>query len=651
MPDTEKNLRSSSEASFAPVNTPPPRKVEAKDLGSVLADKKEELKDVRASVVRKAWFTLSHLLLPPGAHIVDMGCGKGDMAYAMAVLYPHIRVTAIDPSSEDVENAKEKYKRDNLEYRVGDITKRLLPEASVEAVISSFVIHEVYSSSFFSEPLIRETLANHFAMLKPDGLLFVRDYARPMLDGLVLMELPETESRDDTLAGMSDADLLLWFAEHAQPNQDPECAGFFLEELPAKLPGTRLFRLPYKWAYEFVMRKDDRSHWEMQLPKQFTYFTLPEYRKVLGSMGGRVTYSAPHWNESYIQKYFKDRFRLYREDGSPLDFPPTSVLLVCQKAGEDRSLVIEERRPGRNPVNQIQVQAMRDDKAGTLVDIVRRDVEIAELFPYRFTENGEVNIFLHFGYPRALVNAVPRTGKNLDGREWSGHMVEAVSLDARMMKHEDKWTYETTKAFMKDHLAGLKPALGMGLEQGRDHYPAPDYIDEKIETWYVQVEAPPDSLKPGWTGKVAAHFSDKGQIREFNAQHILNAISVGLIPSSRMEMQILALLSRLGVKAESWVDTPLRLEETDIESDFDPNALLGKLYGQDDRFKETRGSAGQIRSIHSVFVEEGFESGKIKGLGAVDVEFVIQDDETINTAVVLPLCKSLGGGGHGRVCG
>ncbi|HOO52044.1 MAG TPA: hypothetical protein PLK94_12220, partial [Alphaproteobacteria bacterium] len=37
------------------------------------------LKDIPAHIVKKAWFTLSHILPESGATIVDSGCNTGEM--------------------------------------------------------------------------------------------------------------------------------------------------------------------------------------------------------------------------------------------------------------------------------------------------------------------------------------------------------------------------------------------------------------------------------------------------------------------------------------------------------------------------------------------------------------------------------------------
>src|SRR5690606_18341862 len=99
-------------------------------------------------------------------------------------------------------------------------------------------------------------------LLKNEGLMLIRDYALPQRGEYVLLEMPDTISRGKDIKSMSEADLLVWYSERARPKDDPGCHGFFLEELPPRFPQTRLFRLPYKWAYEFITRKDNRTMFE-----------------------------------------------------------------------------------------------------------------------------------------------------------------------------------------------------------------------------------------------------------------------------------------------------------------------------------------------------------------------------------------------------
>src|SRR5690606_16555740 len=116
-----------------------------------------------------------------------------------------------------------------------------------------------------------------------------------------------------------------------------------------------------------------------------------------------------------------------------------------------------------------------------------------------------------------------------------------------------------------------------------------------------------------------------------------------LIPSSRLEMQILALYEKLELPYESWAECPLSLKTEEPENISKLKEIVDKLAQHDSRFKEIRGTAGQIRTNHSVFVDEGQIKGGITGLASREMEFILQEDKSQNTAVILPLTKSING--------
>ncbi len=607
-------------------------------------EKKELLKDIPPSTIRKAWFTLAHLILDPGALVVDMGCDNGDMTYVMAVFNPGARFIGIDKSKRTINKARQTHKLPNLEFRVGDITKDIFEDSSVDAIVNSYIIYEVYSQSRFNERTIRQMLRNHASMLKPGGVMFIHDYARPPPEEFVLMEMPDVHSRGDDLSQMSEADLLVWFSEHARPNvRDPGCCGFYLEEMPPRLPKTRLFRLPYKWAYEFIMRKDSRELWQSELPKEYTCFTKREFRKELGALGARVLYSTPHWDEPHIKKNFEGHFRLYNDKGSPIGWPPTSFIAVAQKMGEGKSLLLEERRPSREKNSGMRIFAMRNDHDGKIIDIVSRDYDFTNVIPYRINEHGGLNVFVHEGLPRCIINAVPRHGESLDGKRWSGHMIEALSVESELIREAEKGGSKGIIKFSNSCL-GLKPALGTSFETGPAFFPAPDFIDERVETRYLRIES--GQGRPVLNEHIARDadgFSSQGRIREVDAQSLLNAISVGLLPNARLEVQLLNLYQLLGIKAETWNECPLNIPPEDAEPVLSLRDMLSKISADDSRYKEVKGYAGQIRMINSIFVDEGYTNGGPAGLVSKGMDFVVPGDDTINTAVVLPLTKNMDG--------
>ncbi len=595
------------------------------------------LKNIDAATIRKAWFTLSHLLLDEGAHVIDMGCDDGAMTYAMAAMNPKVRFTGLDKAKRQINKAKEKYKLFNLDFKVGDASSEIFEPESVDAVINSYVLHEIFSSSRYNERIVSDTMRKHFKALKKGGVMFIRDYARPPPGEFVLLEMPDEPSKGKDLARLSDPDLLIWYAEHARPRQDAGCGGFFLEELPERFPRTRLFRLPYKWAYEFIMRKDERSHWESELPMEYTFFTMREFRKEMRGLGARVQYSGPYFDDDIITEKFEGRFRLYSDDGTPLGNPPTCYISVAYKMAERKSLYIEERRPSSTDSGNLKITAMRNEKTGEIMDVVSRDLDVSEVLPYRVDEEGRLKIYLHDGIARSIANAVPRGGMNIDGRRWSGHMVEPITVDGEALSTMEEYDIKHTVLFARDYL-GLKPETDSILEHGPDYYPAPDYIDERIHTFYLKVKQAGKAVNPKSIIGVEK-FQAKGVVREMDAQQVLNAITVGMIPNSRLELQILSLFHHLNLMAETWTDKQLNLSVSKINKKADIKTILDMMGEDDRRFKEVKGTTGQLRPVHSTFVEEGQSRGSMSGLSAENVDFIVHDGKTINTAVVLPLTK------------
>jgi SAM-dependent methyltransferase len=563
----------------------------------------------------------------------------------MAALNPKADFTGLEKSKRKVNKAKEKYKLPNLDFKVGDASSEIFEKESLDAIVNSYVLHEVYSGSRYNEQIVSDTLRKQFKMLKKGGIMFIRDYASPPPEEFVLLEMPDTKSTGKELSELSECDLLIWYAEHARPRQDAGCGGFFLEELPERYPKTRLFRLPYKWAYEFIMRKDDRKHWETELPIEYTFFTEDDFRKELRTLGARVQYSAPHWDEDMIAERFDGHFRLYANNGASMGHPPTCFVAVSYKMAERKSLRIEERRPSFSEKSSLKITAMRNKQTGEITDVVSRDLHVSEVIPYRIDSRGYLKVYLHDGVARSIANAVPRGGVNFDGRRWSGHMVEPISVDGEAISKMEAFDIKHTALFARDYL-GLKPAPDAILEHGPDYYPAPDYIDEKIHTYYLNARKAKGAITPKDHAGMSEKFQAKGFIREIDAQQVLDAITVGMIPNARLELQILALFQHFKMKAETWTDKKLNLQINKLATPSDMSALLKSMSEPDERFKAVKGTAGQLRSIHSTFVEEGQSSGALSGLSAESVDFIVHDGETINTAVILPLTKDLKGDIH-----
>ena len=593
-------------------------------------------------LIRGAWFAMAHMVLERGSTIANISSGAGAFVFTMALLNPQHNYIGICNLVREARAAEKKYILPNLRFMGASEAREKIHKDSLDGIINRFDLHEVYSAARCNDKAVVENLEEHMNWLKPGGTMFIQDFAMPET-GYVLMEFPEEKNILKDGAYISIADLLVDYSQRARPFDDPAHQGFYLEELPARFPRTRLFRLPSKWAYEFALRKDDLDVWEEELHKEYTFYTERDFRRAMRAIGARALYTAPHWDETEIKKRFDKKFRIMTEDQKNLGPPATSFVGVLQKMGNKRSLVLQERRPIHGKSGTTRIIAMRNEIDGTLTDIVCRGVENAEVLPYRITDNGRLHIFVHEGLPRGLANAVPRGGENLDKKKWSGHMLEALTIPQSYIHEVKEHDPKSLLKFARDYL-GLRPENGAELEHGPGFYPAPDSIDERIETKYLKVQKGQLSKTPRWISEDIQGFSTCGELRELDAQTILNAIGVGLVPTSRLELQILALYEKLGIDYEPWADCPLVLG-TD-ESSFTETTLqkiIARLAESDDRYKETRGTAGQFKTVQSMFVDEGQSDGGIEGLASRDMEFVITDDQSMNVAVALPLTRKING--------
>jgi SAM-dependent methyltransferase len=79
---------------------------------------------------------------PAGSRVLDVGCGIGAVAYAIAT-HAQADVTCIDFNKERIEFAQKKFQHPNLRFMVGDATHDLPPESIDIIVLSSVLEHIV----------------------------------------------------------------------------------------------------------------------------------------------------------------------------------------------------------------------------------------------------------------------------------------------------------------------------------------------------------------------------------------------------------------------------------------------------------------------------------------------------------------------------
>jgi ubiquinone/menaquinone biosynthesis C-methylase UbiE len=120
--------------------------------------------------------TVELAALQPGAHVLEVGCGTGDVALAASRrLGASGAVYGIDPSAEMIAVARAKAERAGLaaDFQIGVIESLPFPDSSFDVVLSSLMMHHL------PDELKRRGLAEIARVLKPGGRLVIVDFKRP----------------------------------------------------------------------------------------------------------------------------------------------------------------------------------------------------------------------------------------------------------------------------------------------------------------------------------------------------------------------------------------------------------------------------------------------------------------------------------------
>lgn len=127
----------------------------------------------QANRLRKA--TIEQALIKPGDHVLDVGCGTGEVTLRAKTQAKHGQVYGIDPAPEMIAVARKKAagKRLAIDFRVGVIEALPFPNETMDVVTSSLMMHHL------PQELKAPGLAEIYRVLKPGGRLLIADFMRP----------------------------------------------------------------------------------------------------------------------------------------------------------------------------------------------------------------------------------------------------------------------------------------------------------------------------------------------------------------------------------------------------------------------------------------------------------------------------------------
>lgn len=598
---------------------------------------------------------------PVRGRVADMGSGSGSGSHDLAGLYPSLSVIGVDVNPRSVDYSRAKYRRENLEYLVGDIADPVFPAETLDGILNSSVLHHVTSFNDFSTARVRELFDHQVAELKPEGILAVRDFVVPNGPERIVLELPdddapegETEQAGATpddaadevaqsVERLSSAALFEKFAREFRSSRYPQ-GGLAYERLEAETQsdaaegtGRRVrFGLGYREAVEFVLRKDYRRDWAVEILEEYTYFTRAEFEAEYRRRGLRIILSREIWNPWIVRNRFEGRFRLL--DGArELDPPPTNYIIVGQKAPRGGGVYLRpEEVLSEDEPRYLRLEHYRESTTDRVWDLVSRPEPVLDIVPY-LDLAGEIAVVGRQCYPRPIL----QTGRPLDEAFSSGYINEPISVVLPSRPDRSDADDDLLRELLQER-AGIAAGAVIATAPGLTYYPSPGGINEKVQARFARLA---DETALGEARSEGSGFSTSGDIRLFHAAQTLRACQVGGMFDARLELNIYDLLLRLGRSPGPYIGSEL---ETDAPGTPPPGAryesfedlYLDRFGAEATVFAPTPRDGDFLRVLRARFVEENAAG---EGIAERELEYVLPRHWSERTVAFLPYVRDARG--------
>ena len=606
--------------------TDKPAAIPAAERGVTEAQRASLLAKMDITMRQKLAFVSAHFRLHDGARILDIGCGSGKGSHDLALLNPRLQVVGLDYDQGYIDKARATYRLPNLSFVQGDARTLDLGGQQFDAILNSSLMHEIYSFNGYSQRAVDESLQAQLRALKPGGVILLRDFMRPpQTDAMVYMDLPPADKASNE---PSYAERLRRYSRIANSENDEEARGFFCEHVATLPDGWERFYLAHDWAWEFIWRKEYTVRFEREAHEKYGVWRAEQYRDIPEGMGARVLYQAPYYNPWIAKNWHDGKVRLYDAAMKPLPPPPSNYVALIQKIGEGESLSLREHRQAEELPSYLRVDHFSAGDDARYYDVVSRPGEVMDVLPYVRRADGSVAVFAKSGYPRPIVNSQPRQmSPNLDGKAWSGHMVEPLAI-----ANQDRPAPSAVRALLAERTALGAEAIE-SIESALSYYTAAADVNERVSSVFVRLTDAP------YEGELKGHFSGfsgDGSVRAFEIQDLLRSVQVGMLPEARLEMNIYALMRRLGIVPEGWIGDDYRPATLPVGGAGPARAPLV--------FTPVPGPARYLLTLRSIFVEEGRQQDSRRVIAARPFEFVVPGrqwghDVSTNGVAIVPLVR------------
>lgn len=589
----------------------------------------------------------AHMMLKDGSTVLDAGCANGMTTAHFALKYPQVHFIGVDYDGEYINAARNKFGHiPNIEFIQADLRNFSLQGRKIDAALNLSILHEPYSYDGYRAQTVLEILSSELEHAEIYGTVVNRDFMLPdNPQDMVYIALPDDgTNQGDDYKSLSMAAFFLRYAQEAMrfDNGDPDghIKGFFTEEHTQRLSGHenipknwRVFSVQHQFAWEFVWRMTYRDRFLNEAEEKYAFWTHQQHRKEPEKLGARVVFSAPYENPWLLENRYRKEARILDGALHPLPLPPSNFISVLQKIPENHSVAFREHQLSETAPSYLKVSSYINKQSGEIFDLVKRPGgDVIDILPY-FIENDNLIIYAKDQYPRPIANIKPRMmSPNLDNKKWSGHMIEPLAAA------NTKGSAEKIITSVLTERAGLDSAtIKMNSIDRMHYYPAPAELNERVHAVRIELAGTPAgsiALNGGYSG-----FSNDGIMRAFNAQSLLQAAQVGMLPEARLETGIYALMRERNVMPQEWLGQKINLK---TDKDIKPCPLAELLTEENKQklFKSTKKKAHTLSINRSEFHEIIYQNDRERVLHRKELEFAVPaNDISTNTVSLACLVK------------
>lgn len=281
--------------------------------------------------------------------ILDVGSNQGELTRNLRKKFPRIKTINLELSAQLNKIAKEKDKKSGLSqnvlYKTGNAMALPVNNNSIDAILFSRIVHEVYSydceklnTEKFSLDSVERLFEEAHKKLKKNGRVLIKDPAKPedynkiviisnFKEGDGFDSASKEELLDTDIKKLKDKNLLRRFCYEFEPAK-----GHYLINDDSVILS--------KWlASEFIRHRkfnDTPFHWNDEINEQYGVMTNKEYQKLAQKSGFRVILAEHNFKEDNNNFYaINDAFTINDTDGNLLiqekEFPVDQYLVLEKK--------------------------------------------------------------------------------------------------------------------------------------------------------------------------------------------------------------------------------------------------------------------------------------------------------------------------------